>query len=264
MNPIYVDYFRSMYVIEHISIMRLLDDAMIATASERVARMNIHDPVEKRHQEALLLWEWVTIDVSDMVIAMCDRWTAGADDEKKNNADTDVAPDNTCGTEHVRICPDMRRKGRDREIVEPILMCSQDRAYSQTLFPGLDDKIYVEKCRHVLVLIANSSPAVACYETYPKGTLDFSRAFSHVFHYNRIRYRQIYVDLTYAIYRILCQTGIFEEYPTFRDGMDLSAHIMMMNKSHIQNVIDHDMSHVHVMISKKEWHPVWSMYIKDM
>jgi hypothetical protein len=258
-----LDFFRSKYVLDHPDIMEALDVDTIVRVKNLPQITNIKEMDERKHQEALVLWELIPEHMRIHFTRYFNIWIGNPDSE---DTDTEEVKTST-----VQKYNRVENKEKTRKITTPIYESKcNDKLVSYLTKKELDNndnqcvyKLAFDRCEQKgdFNIIWNIIDKSGYNNKSEKQFLDIKIIFSHIPYYNRTIFWNVYSTVMFNVHRVLVGACIYEDYPTFHDYKNIAAHIVLMGKDYCSSVVA-DPQLIRPLLEYNRFHPVWDYCIK--
>lgn len=257
------DYFCSKYVMGHEDIAHMIDEHMIDHVQNVYRIANILDQNEREHQEALVLWDLLSPRLVNTITQMFNEWI-NTNDEKKS-----ITPNEE---KNIIIkferdeCTDTKKK--NRKLVSPIMYPIDIKNVINSNNVGIDtsNKRY---WRVLYMNILNNTLYADAWKNIDIGVLlrgylvrdmKYINVFRHLSRESFMEIKKVFPAFVYILYYAIAEAHIYDNYPTFKNHVNLAAYITIHGHAYCTNIIK-NMDLVCDLIEKTNLPNIWENFM---
>lgn len=285
-----VDYFRSKYVMTHPDIIGLLEVNLVDEVKNLQRITNIRDLEERKHQEALILWRRIPFNIRDEITRQFNVWI-GNEQFISNSEDSYTDSDTDSDVDIIH--EDMRNieiKQKEISRVKKYVIEKKNGEQTRKLTTPIyasegDEKLmgfvtdYEKKSssmcdiyRLAFERAINNEIANVIWDNIKsqdygdKSEKEFKAiryVFSNVPYFNRKKFKETFPTIMLAVHNVLMGSGIYNDYPSFKDYKNLAAHIVLKGKDYCSNIVITP-ENVRKLLEYNDFHSIWDHYKKTL
>jgi hypothetical protein len=279
----------------HPDIMVMLNENLVLRVKNSRRILIIGNAEERRHQEALVLWEKIPIDTKDIITWQFNAWIGNdinvanrdvdddddgvdyvdAADEESSDDGVDEDPKEEVKTRVKKYCVVKKEvcEKKTRVITTPIYVSDMEEKLMDFVSKNDINKnttldIYRLAFRRVVGkgvfnIVWDSIQAREYGDKSEKPFPVIRHVFSNVSHYNRRKFKNIFPIMMFAIHGVLMRAGIYNDYPTFNDYENLAAHIVLRGENYCGSIVKNPQL-VRPLLEYDEFHSIWNHYERTL
>jgi hypothetical protein len=257
-----VDFFRSKYVLNLPDIIHVLDVEVINNVKKLRNIANIVDLDERKHQEALMVWNLMPKHTKDYFTHQFKIWIG---DDIKDLA-TNLMDMKIRDIKHVHV-----KNKNTRKMTTPI---HEHQGIKLLLKHVTPEEIKNNTQYDIYRLIFERGSLAGAFRRIWNYTDKVLTLYDHPSKQQSIEIKNLFFDIPYstltqfsdeyltaiiAMHNVLMYSGIYGDYPTFHDYRNISAHIILMGKDYCLQILS-DPNQVRPLIEYGDYYQTWDMY----
>lgn len=272
-----VDFFRSAYVMDVDTTVKVVDKKLINAVKQSDAMQAIDDPVTRKHQEALAIWQRTSYREKLLITRQFNEWLGnenGNGDGKGDGEDEDDGDGENKIVLHgktVQIFFPSVSKNNDRKKTTPI--------YKHTLSDCVASSMYyhitsmdVSSFVRIFDEMVEQKYATVIWKTIHKNSYNDSHVmpfhvigtvFNHVPYRITALFKHAYCDMVFIMHMIILSSGIYDAYLTFKDYKNLAGHIILRGEKYCKEIIKNPEKIIRVL-EFQLYHPIWDHFRKTL
>lgn len=280
-----VDYFRSKYVMNQPDVFELLDVQLVNEVKNNRNILRINDPEERKHQEALILWRRVPINVRTNLVNQFNAWIGNIPDSQSEEeiigaepySDDDDSDSDSSVKELEQKSLEKKyhkkeKKENTRRLTVPIYRSKNEESLLGLVTPVEQKGGVLDMYRTIFTRLVSSGEVniiwdnikVEQYGNKNEKNFAFIRhVFSNISYYQRHKFKDVFPKVMYVVHTVLMSSGIYDEYPDFKDYKNLAGHIVLKGKDYCTSIVD-DTNKVRDLLEYDNFHPIWDHYKKTL
>lgn len=263
------DYFCSLYVMEQMHIIGEIDPILVGRVKNLRQVLDVADIDERNYQEASILWWRIPQEMRNIAIQRFNVWIGNEgivpvvpvvpvpneiDSEEKKQEQAQA---------HVYIKYNPLKK---RNIVSPVYISEEYNILSRN---GEYTDVHMRDINSVISsirrLMAEGSFNII-WDNIPKnygdkdsGYAGLNRLFPDIPYSCIKKFKESFSIATFAIYHVVMLSGIYNNYPTFTEHKDVSAHIVLRGLEYYVSVIKNPQIII-PLIEFNRYHEAWRLF----
>jgi hypothetical protein len=277
-----VDFFRSKYVMDHPDIMRTLDVALVKEVKNLRQILAIGDGEERKHQEALILWRRITLAARHQVIRRFNIWIGNGinTEQKKELEDLEALVFKVEEKKRTNINEEVKDLVKKYSVVKKEAGAKKTRKLTTPIYASIKDEKLMELVPQSVINKPHFGPRLLFEWAVNKGITNIiwdsilihdygdksekpfpviRHMFSKVSYHNRSKFKDIFPTIMLIVHNLLIGAGIYDDYPTFSDYKNMTAHIILRGKDYCYSIVKNPQL-VRPLLEYDEFHPIWNHY----
>lgn len=252
-----MDYFCSKYFMSHPDIIQYLDDNTLIHVRQALGGVENGD--ERKRREALMIWRLMPQETKQIMSNELEQWLSSHNTKKveksvtrcksvkkynvcKNKSRRKLAmPINTYVVEYdryIKHIPESEKKNLNSYELYRI-------AFKQLMSSG-----------ELNIIWDNINPDKYGDKNEKKLERDILPMFVYMPYSSISKFKPAYSLAVFAVHSILVGSGMYDDYPTFKDYKNFAAHIVLKGKNYMMNVLK-DTNSVRDLLEYDNFHPIW-------
>lgn len=256
-----IDYFCSNYFMSNQDIIQLLDNDTL-TRVENTFR-GVEDYTERKQKEALMLWRIMPQETKQIMAIKLELCLS-------SDIKCPVKKQNSKMVKKYKVCKNKSK----RKMIMPIntYVIEYNRyikhipsSEKENLNPYELYKIAFKRLidsGELNIIWSNINPDKYSDKNEKKLKCDILPMFVNMPYSTISKFKPAYALAVFAVHSILVCSGLYDDYPTFKDFNNFAAHIVLKGKIYMMNVLK-DTNSVRDLLEYDNFHTIWDRTMRS-